>query len=439
MQVFEPHPLANLFPLTEGPRFAEMCADIKARGLIHPIVRHEGRILDGRNRARACKESGVEPRFVEWETLGLTCSVEQYIWSANAQRRDLTPDQRAAISTQYSEHIRAIKAAAKERQKAAGKSGSKGGRGKKKTLGADSPAGFTDRHATRHKQAEEAGTTEHKVKIAEQVKKSRPDLISKVAAGEMKLADAAKQITPPPVKPKAEKPGKRQTMRQNFAKKQMMGILSTIRGHCRGLALIKMDLLLDGCTEEEKREWAQQARQRAVDITHFSDQLRASLSHDDPNKAALIGPRGAKTPGSIDWIIQTTRMASLSLHSLERSTEEWLAVVKELEEYSVWDHYPEDKPYGSRDAFFLGEFGKPEPELTRPKAELQSISHPAPVIPKVRTMQVELSESTVQARTMQVELSEPTPCHFGIGTDREGLSDNVEPHIVKPAAPDEEP
>ncbi|SHE67176.1 N6-adenosine-specific RNA methylase IME4 [Kaistia soli DSM 19436] len=57
------HPLANLFPLIEGEAFAELVADIAARGLEDPIVLHEGKILDGRNRFRACQAAGVAPRF----------------------------------------------------------------------------------------------------------------------------------------------------------------------------------------------------------------------------------------------------------------------------------------------------------------------------------------------------------------------------------------
>jgi hypothetical protein len=59
----ESHPLANLFPLLEGSEFEELVADIKANGLVEPIVMFEDKILDGRNRYRACLAAGVEPAF----------------------------------------------------------------------------------------------------------------------------------------------------------------------------------------------------------------------------------------------------------------------------------------------------------------------------------------------------------------------------------------
>jgi ParB-like chromosome segregation protein Spo0J len=58
------HPLADNFPLMECKEFEDLVADIKARGLEQQIVTHEGMILDGRNRYRACIAAGVEPSFV---------------------------------------------------------------------------------------------------------------------------------------------------------------------------------------------------------------------------------------------------------------------------------------------------------------------------------------------------------------------------------------
>jgi ParB-like chromosome segregation protein Spo0J len=56
------HPLAELFPLLEGEAFADLVEDIRANGLL-PTVLYEDKILDGRNRYRACQQAGVAPRF----------------------------------------------------------------------------------------------------------------------------------------------------------------------------------------------------------------------------------------------------------------------------------------------------------------------------------------------------------------------------------------
>ena len=54
---------------TVAAALAELTADILEHGLREPIVLHpDGRVLDGRNRLRACQEAGVGP-FV-WRVYG---------------------------------------------------------------------------------------------------------------------------------------------------------------------------------------------------------------------------------------------------------------------------------------------------------------------------------------------------------------------------------
>lgn len=88
------HPLANIFPMMDATAFAVLAEDIKHRGLLHPITIYQGKILDGRNRLKACRKVGVAPRFTEFkgrDPLG-------HVVSLNLQRRHLTESQRAMLA-----------------------------------------------------------------------------------------------------------------------------------------------------------------------------------------------------------------------------------------------------------------------------------------------------------------------------------------------------
>jgi hypothetical protein len=96
------HPAAMLFPLLRGAALGELAADIEAHGLREPIVRDsEGRILDGRNRLRACQFAGVEPRFVEWDGEG---SPVAFVLSRNLHRRHLNESQRSMVAA-HAKHL----------------------------------------------------------------------------------------------------------------------------------------------------------------------------------------------------------------------------------------------------------------------------------------------------------------------------------------------
>ena len=89
------HPYSRLFPLMEGCELAGLVADIQENGLRVPIVLFGNRILDGRNRYRACMEAGIRPVFEQYtgdDPLG-------NVLSANLHRRHLTGSQRGMVAS----------------------------------------------------------------------------------------------------------------------------------------------------------------------------------------------------------------------------------------------------------------------------------------------------------------------------------------------------
>lgn len=92
---YEIHPVADLFPFIEGDAFREFVEDIRVNGQREPVVLDaDGRLLDGRNRARACQALGIDVK----ETRYSGDDVEAWIISHNVHRRHLTESQRAMVA-----------------------------------------------------------------------------------------------------------------------------------------------------------------------------------------------------------------------------------------------------------------------------------------------------------------------------------------------------
>jgi len=93
---YDIHPLAAKLPLMDGVEFDDLVASVAARGLQKKVkLDAGGRVVDGRNRLRACIKAG---KAVEFERLPEDTDIVSLILDENVFRRHLTPAQRAMIA-----------------------------------------------------------------------------------------------------------------------------------------------------------------------------------------------------------------------------------------------------------------------------------------------------------------------------------------------------
>jgi hypothetical protein len=87
------HEYANIYRMLPDVELAKLAEDIKEKGQLLPITIYEGKVLDGRNRYRACEIAGVEPKTEEYtgdDPLGLIASL-------NDHRRHDSENERALV------------------------------------------------------------------------------------------------------------------------------------------------------------------------------------------------------------------------------------------------------------------------------------------------------------------------------------------------------
>ncbi len=181
---YEFHEVANVFPLMEGEDFDQLVEDIRANGLREAIILHEGRIIDGRNRYRACLAAEVEPCFVTWIEEG---SVIDYIVSLNLHRRHLTPSQRAVVALDllplYEEEAR---------QRQLDLAGTRPNTGFDREI--DDLREIIPEGRARDKVAGKIGANPHYVSDIKSIAAKSPELIDQIRQGQMSIPEAMREI-----------------------------------------------------------------------------------------------------------------------------------------------------------------------------------------------------------------------------------------------------
>ncbi|KVE81058.1 hypothetical protein WI99_25140 [Burkholderia cepacia] len=93
---FEVHGAAGVFPNMTNEEFWQLKNDIKKHGQRMPILVYHDKIVDGRQRLRACRELGVNPVYLAVPHLDMP--VLSFIVSQNLHRRHLSDSQRAMVA-----------------------------------------------------------------------------------------------------------------------------------------------------------------------------------------------------------------------------------------------------------------------------------------------------------------------------------------------------
>lgn len=277
---FQPHPIANLFPMLPEQELAELAEDIRENGLLEPVVLHEGKILDGRNRNAACERAGVPIRVVEWAGQG--GSPLRFVLSHNLHRRHLTIAQKAALAVEL------IPLFEEEARKNLADAGRKSAPGKPAEKGLPNSAKVTHSRVEAAKALDVGHST---VGRAKQIKESDPETFEKMKAGEFRSVEAAhraaglagsdsgrsaKSKETETARPTSE----RDKMRAEAHKRRLVSVLSSVSGSCRVLKDIDMRLAVAALTAEEVSTWADTAQDCVRQLRALRTTLNGIESHE---------------------------------------------------------------------------------------------------------------------------------------------------------------
>lgn len=151
--------------------FSELVESIRKSGLKEPVTTYSGFIIDGKNRLRACRKAGVEPRFAEWESNG---SLVEWALAKNMHRRNLTASQRAVIGA---DAIPLFEAEAQQRMKSGRTLPPRGGR----IWSAEKAAAAT-------------GSSTRSVERAARLAREAPEKLEQIRAGKTTVKRAEREL-----------------------------------------------------------------------------------------------------------------------------------------------------------------------------------------------------------------------------------------------------
>lgn len=218
----EVHPVADALPMIKGAAWDEFVEDIRANGLKNPIdLLPDGRVIDGRNRLKACRQLGIEPIYRT-----VTEDPTTYVMTMNIHRRNLDASRKSALAVSIMAHTEAAKAA---KRKALGSS--RGGSAKvlpilgepSKRLDKSEKPPTADRAM-----AASVGVSHQYIATAKKLKNENPEAFEKLLDGEIKMADATFLL-----KKSANKKGEQSANEDMRKAKDWVGRIEGVADYCR--------------------------------------------------------------------------------------------------------------------------------------------------------------------------------------------------------------
>ena len=177
------HPIADVWPMMDEAKIAELADDIRKNGQLVPVWLYEGKILDGRNRWAACKIAGIEPKTKEYtgdEPTGFAVSL-------NDRRRHMNKGSLAAVAAELEPFFAAD---AKRRYE--------------QTVGRPNksvekvPPIIASQPKAREEAAKSVGVNDRYVQDAKKVKTEAPEVFERLKAGKITMQDAKREVAKKP-------------------------------------------------------------------------------------------------------------------------------------------------------------------------------------------------------------------------------------------------
>jgi len=188
-QAITNHRYADIFPMMNEDDFNRLMEDVRENGLQEPIWLYEGKILDGRNRYKACQELGIAPELRKYQG----GDPLKFVMSLNLARRHLNSSQCAFVALEVE---RVLAEEAKERQIENGKNNALNLTQFQECRNQEKIPDSGDvkpEPQARDKAASIVGNTNARyVQDAKKIEREAPEVKELVMAGAVNMADAVK-------------------------------------------------------------------------------------------------------------------------------------------------------------------------------------------------------------------------------------------------------